>query len=140
MVSTRIDEGEGRKMKIKRIWGLYKELRGLRHEVVALRNTLAFARHEIQQRNEHISFLEEERLHRKQYPYDTKTIIIPNMYGFEYVQDPRYIDTKPRAEYLMKRMTDTANLKLVDDLIREGYIRKVRDDEMCEMYKVKVVR
>ena len=127
-------------MKIKRIWKLYKELRGLRSKVVALQNNLAYARYEVQQRNELISFLEKERLHKQLYPYDTKTIVIPNMYGFEYVQDPRYIDTKPRAEYLMKRMTDTAKLKLVDDLIREGYIKKVHDDEMCEMYEVKVVR
>lgn len=127
-------------MKIKRIWKLYKELRSLRHETVALRNSLAFVQHEIQQRNEYIMFLEKERLHNQQYPYDTKTIVIPNMYGFEFIQDPRYIDTKPRAEHLMKRMTDTAKIKLMDDLIKEGYIKKVRDDEMCEMYEVKVVR
>ena len=73
-------------------------------------------------------------------PYDKIMFTIPNMYGFEYIQDPRYIDDKPRAEYLMKRMTDIAKLKLVDDLINGGYIRKVRDDEVCEMYEVKVIR
>ena len=127
-------------IKLKRIWKLYKELRSLRHEVVALRNNLEFARHEIHQRDEHVIFLEKERLHKQQYPYDTKTIVIPNMYGFELIQDPRHIDNKSRAEYLMRRMTDTAKLKLVDDLIRERYIKKVWDDEVCEIWEVKVVR
>ena len=59
-------------MKIKRIWKLYKELRSLRHEVISLRNSLTSARHEIQQRNEFINFLEKERTHKQMYPYDTR--------------------------------------------------------------------
>ena len=68
------------------------------------------------------------------------SIMIPNMYGCEFVQDPQYADTGLRAEHLMKQLTETAKIKIADDLIQHGYIRKVSDDEMFEVYEIKVVR
>lgn len=44
------------------------------------------------------------------------------------------------AEFLMKRMTDTAKIHVMDDLIQQGYFRKVRDDQDVEIYEIKVVR
>lgn len=66
--------------------------------------------------------------------------MIPNMYGFETITDPTRIDHKPRAEFLMERMTDVAKIHVMDNLITQGYFRKVRDDEFSEIYEIKVVR
>lgn len=125
----------------KRIWKLYKELRSLRSEVVGLKNALKSAQNEVQQRDEFIQFLEKERLHKQMYPYDTKQIIIPNMYRLEtMVTNPRDLNNRPKAEFLMRELTDTAKIKIIDDLIHQGYIRKVSDDEIAEIYEIKVVR
>lgn len=125
----------------KRIWKLYKELRSLRSEVVGLKNALKSAQYGVQQRDEFIQFLEKEKLHMQMYPYDTKQIIIPNMYGLEtIISNPSDIDKRPKAEFLTRRLTDSAKIKLIDDLIHQGYIRKVRDDEFAEIYEIKVVR
>jgi hypothetical protein len=125
----------------KRIWELYKELRSLRSEVVGLKNALKSAQNEVQQRDEFIQFLEKEKLHSQMYPYDTKQIIIPNMYSLQtMVLEPRDVDSRPKAELLMRRLTDSAKIKLVDDLIHQGYIRKVSDNESAEIYEIKVVR
>jgi hypothetical protein len=75
-----------------------------------------------------------------QLPYNAIQIMIPSMYGFETIMNPTDIDRKPRAEFLMKRMTDTAKIHVMDDLIAQGYFRKVRDDEFSEIYEIKVVR
>lgn len=125
----------------KRIWKLYKEVCRLRRKVKQLEIEDAFSKHAL-------SVLRQEVQTWRQYigenhpqlPYDKIMLTVPNMYGFETIIDPRYADREPRAEYLMKRMTDTAKLKLIDDLIQGGYIKKVRDDEACEMYEVKVIR
>jgi hypothetical protein len=62
------------------------------------------------------------------------------MYGLETVMDPTRFDQKPRAEFLMKRMTDNAKIHVMDDLIAQGYFRKVRDDVDAEIYEIKVIR
>lgn len=125
----------------KRVWKLYKELRSLRSEVTGLKNALKSARNEVQQRDEFIQFLEKEKLHSQMYPYDTKQIIIPNMYSLEtMVSNPMDMYNRPKAEFLMGRLTDGAKIKLIDDLIHQGYVRKVSDDEFAEIYEIKVVR
>ena len=126
----------------KRIWKLYKELRSLRCEVKAYQNSLDDAWLEIKQRNSLITFLEERLRQKKEteVPYSTMSFIVPNLYGVESLIAPRYLDTKPRAEYLTKILTDQMKLKLFDDLIQQGYIQKTRDDETGEVYEIKVVR
>jgi hypothetical protein len=109
--------------------------------VVGLKNALKSAWNEVQQRDEFIQFLEKEKLHMQMYPYDTKQIIIPNVCGLEtMVFNPRDVDNRPKAEFLMRRLTDGAKIKLIDDLMCQGYIRKVSDDEFAEIYEIKVVR
>jgi hypothetical protein len=125
----------------KRIWKLYKEVRRLRNKVKTLEADCGKANHD-----KMIAF-QEAALWRQyvqdnkvQLPYDTMQIMIPNMYGFETIMDPTRLDNKPRAEFLMKRMTDTAKIHVMDDLIAHGYFRKVRDDEFSEIYEIKVIR
>ena len=125
----------------KRIWKLYKEVRRLRKKVKILEVDCGEAN-----RDKMIAFQEVAmwrqyiQEHKMQLPYDTVRIIIPNMYGFETIMDPRGIDNRPKAEFLTKRMTDTAKIHVMDDLITQGYFRKVRDDIDAEIYEIKVVR
>lgn len=129
-------------MRIKRIWKLYKELRGLRKKVVALNNNLEYANLELKQRNSLITFLE-ERLRQKaavDVPYSTMSFVVPNLYMVEKVMSPTDLGRRPRAEYITKRLTDEMKVKLFDDLAEQGYIRKTRDDEVGEVYEIKVVR
>lgn len=72
--------------------------------------------------------------------YNSIQIMIPNMYGFETIMDPTRIDRRPRAEFLRERMTDNAKIHVMDELMNQGYFRKVRDDEFAEIYEIKVVR
>ena len=126
----------------KRIWKLYKELRDLRKRVVALNNSLEYANHEIKQRNSLITFLE-ERLRQKaavDVPYSTMSFVVPNLYMTEELISPIDLDRRPRAEYITKRLTNKMKVKLFDDLVEQGYIRKARDDEDGEVYEIKVVR
>ena len=126
----------------KRVWKLYKELRDLRKRVVALNNCLESANREIKTRNSFITFLE-ERLRQKavvDVPYSTMSFVIPNMYMVEKIMSPTDLDRRPRAEYITKRLTDEMKIKLFDDLAEQGYIRKTRDDEVGEVYEIKVVR
>lgn len=123
----------------KRIWKLYKEVRRLRNKVKTLEADCSKANYdkmmafqEIQQWRQYV------QEHRVQLPYDTVHIIVPNRYGFETMMCPPDINGK--AEFLMKRMTDTAKIHVMDDLIAYGYFRKVRDDEFAEIYEIKVVR
>lgn len=127
----------------KRIWKLYKEVCRLRCKVKQLEADCADANYdkmEMQQEVQHWRQYADELRRRTEQPYDKIMLTVPSIYGLEYIQNPRLIDNKPRAEYLMKRMTDTAKLKLIDDLIQGGYIKKVRDDEMCAMYEMKVIK
>ena len=126
----------------KRIWKLYKELRDLRKRVVALNYSLEYANHEIKQRNSLINFLEERLRQRAavDVPYSTMSFVIPNLYMVEKVMSPTDLDRRPRAEYITKRLTDELNVKLFDDLAEQGYIRKTKDDEVGEVYEIKVVR
>lgn len=128
-------------MKIKRIWELYKEVRRLRNKVKILESDCSKANHDkmivLQEVDMWRHYVQDNKV---QLPYNSMQIIIPNMYGFEIIADPTRIDNKPRAEFLMKRMTDTAKIHVMDDLIQQGYFRKVRDDEYSEVYEIKVVR
>ena len=126
----------------KRIWKLYKELRSLRYEVKAYQYSLDDAWLEIKQRNSLITFLE-ERLRQKaavDVPYSTMSFVVPNLYMVEKVMSPTDLDRRPRAEYITKRLTEEMKIKLFDDLAEQGYIRKTRDDEVGEVYEIKVVR
>ena len=126
----------------KRIWKLYKELRDLRKRVSALNNSLERANLELKQRNSLITFLE-ERLRQKaavDVPYSTMSFVVPNLYMTEKLMSPTDLDRIPRAEYITKRLTNDMKVKLFDDLAEQGYIRKTRDDEVGEVYEIKVVR
>lgn len=125
----------------KRIWKLYKEVRRLRNKVKMLEADCSKANYdkmiafqEVQQWRQYVQD------HKVQLPYNTMQIMIPNMYGFETIMNPTDIDHRPKAEFLMKRMTDTAKIHVMDDLIAQGYFRKVRDDKFSEIYEIKVVR
>lgn len=126
---------------VKRIWKLYKEVRGLRNKVKVLEADCAQAN-----RNKEVAFQEVAMWrqyvqdNKVQLPYDTVHIIIPNMYGFETIMNPTDIDHRPKAEFLMKRMTNDAKIHVMDDLIAQGYFRKVRDNGDAEIYEIKVVR
>lgn len=125
----------------KRIWKLYKEVRRLRNKVKTLEAGCGQAN-----RDKTVAFQEVAMWrqyiqdNKVQLPYNSMQIIIPNMYGLETIMAPTDIDRRPKAEFLMKRMTDNAKIHIMDDLIRQGYFRKVRDDEFSEIYEIKVVR
>lgn len=125
----------------KRIWKLYKEVRRLRNKVKTLEADCGKANRDKERAFQEVAmwrqYVQENKV---QLPYNSIQIMIPNMYGFETIMDPTRIDHKPRAEFLMKRMTDDAKIHVMDDLIAQGYFRKVRDDEFSEVYEIKVVR
>lgn len=106
----------------KRIWKLYKEVRRLRNKVKILEADCSKVNNEVK------------------LPYDTIQVMIPSMYGFETIMNPKSVDNRPKSEFLMKRMTDTAKIHVMDDLITQGYFRKVRDDVFAEIYEIKVMR
>lgn len=125
----------------KRIWKLYKEIRRLRNKVKTLEADYGKADYDKMVAFQEVSMWRQYVQDNKvQLPYNSIQIIIPNMYGFETIMDPTRIDNKPRAEFLMKRMTDTAKIHVMDDLIQQGYFRKVCGDEYSEVYEIKVVR
>lgn len=117
--------------KFKRFWKLYDELRRLRKKVETLEEDLG-------QANRRYNFLLQEV--KQELPVSTMSVMIPNLYTMEGVLGYKDMDSKPRAEYVTKRMTDKMKVKLVDDLFNQGFIRKVRDDEYGEVYEVKLVR
>ena len=125
----------------KRIWKLYKEVRRLRNKVKTLEADCSKANYDKNIAFQEVAMWRQYIQDNKvQLPYNTMQIMVPNMYGFETIMDPRNIDNRPRAEFLMKRMTNTAKIHVMDDLIAHGYFRKVRDDEFAEIYEIKVVR
>lgn len=128
----------------ERVWKLYKEVRRLRRKVKTLEADCGEANYKfniaMQEIHQWRQLYEDDTRRKELQPYDRLAIMIPNMYGCEFVQDPRYADTGLRAEHLMKRLTETAKIKIADDLIQRGYLRKVRGDEMFEVYEIKVVR
>lgn len=125
----------------KRIWKLYKEVRRLRNKVKTLEADCSKANYDkmvaFQEVAQWRQYIQDNKV---QLPYNTIQIMIPNMYGFETIMDPTRIDCKPRAEFLMKRMTNDAKIHVMDDLIAQGYFRKVRDDRDAEIYEIKVMR
>lgn len=125
----------------KRIWKLYKEVRRLRNKVKALEADCSKANYDKMVAFQEVAMWRQYIQDNKvQLPYNTMQIMIPNMYGFEAIIAPTDIDRRPKAESLMKRMTDTAKIHVMDDLIAQGYFRKVRDDEFSEVYEIKVMR
>lgn len=117
--------------KFKRFWKLYDELRRLRKKVETLEKDLG-------QANRRYNFLLQEVKH--ELPVSTMSVMIPNLYAMEGVLGYKDIDSRPRAEYVTKRMSDKMKIKLVDDLFNQGFIRKVSDNEYGEVYEVKLVR
>lgn len=118
-------------MKIKKILKLYKELRELRHKVKILDAELSRAN-----RNYNALWYKKSQ----EVPYSTMSIMLPNLFRMESEFgniDPYSI---PKVEYLTRRMTNEMKIKLVDDLISQGYIIKTRDDDYAETYEIKVVR
>lgn len=73
-------------------------------------------------------------------PYNTMSIMIPNVHCIEAVCGYHGADSRPRADYIHKRMTDQMKIKLVDDLFENRYIRRVQDNDVGEIYEIKVVR
>lgn len=128
----------------KRVWKLYEEVRRLRRKVKTLEADCGEANYKfniaVQEIHQWRQLYQDDIYRKELQPYDRLSIMIPNMYGCEFVQDPRYADTELRAEHLVKRLTETAKIKIVDDLIQHGYLRKIRDGEMCEVYELKVVK
>lgn len=125
----------------KRIWKLYKEVRRLRNKVKTLEADCSKANCDKMIAFQEVAMWRQYIQDNKvQLPYNTMQIMIPNMYGFETMIAPTDIDRRPKAEFLMKRMTDTAKIHVMDDLIAQGYFRKVRDDEFSEVYEIKVMR
>lgn len=125
----------------KRIWKLYKEVRRLRNKVKTLEADCSKTNYDKMVAFQEIGMWRQYvQEHKVQLPYDTVHIIVPNMYGFETIMAPTDIDRKPKAEFLMKRMTDNAKIHVMDDLIAQGYFRKVRDDVDAEIYAIKVLR
>jgi hypothetical protein len=118
-------------MKIKKIWKLYKELRRLRRKVKVLEADL----HSANMRYNTLFYTKS-----KEVPYNTMSIMIPNMYHIEAVCGNRDMYSRPRAGYIHKRMTEQMKIKLVNDLAEQGYIRLVEDNEIGEIYEIKVVR
>ena len=120
----------------KRIWKLYKEVRRLRNKVKILEADCSKA-------NNKVKILEADcskANNKVKLPYDTIQVMIPSMYGFETIMNPKSVDNRPKSEFLMKRMTDTVKIHVMDDLITQGYFRKVRDDVFAEIYEIKVMR
>lgn len=118
-------------MKIKRIWKLYKELRRLRRKVKVLESDLCRA-------NQNYNALYYKK--SQEVPYNTMTITIPNIHRIEVDYNLRDVDRRPIADHIFQRMSDRMKIKLVDDLFKQGYIRRIQDDDVCESYEVKVVR
>ncbi len=119
-----------------------KLCRQLRSENKGLRNSLEESRNEVKQRNSLITFLE-ERLREKasiDVPYSTMSFIIPNLYLMEAILNPTTLDSRPKAEYMTRKLTDEMKVKMFNDLFEQGYIRKIRDTKDGEVYEIKVVR
>lgn len=118
-------------MEIKKIWKLYKELRRLRRKVKVLEEDLCRTN-----RDYNALFYKKTQ----EVPYNTISIMVPNIHSIEAVGNYYTVDSRPRAEYIHKRMTDKMKIKLVDDLFEQKYIRRVQDNDVGEIYEIKVVR
>ena len=118
-------------MKIKKIMKLYKELRSLRRKVKSLEEYLQSAN----MRYNALFYKKSQEV-----PFNTVSIMIPNTHHIEAICGFPKMDSYPRADYIHARMTDSMKIKLVNDLFEQGYIRKVQDDDVGEIYEIKVVR
>lgn len=118
-------------MRLKKLWQLYKELRRLRNRVKELEADLSRAN-----RNYNLLFYKKSQ----EVPFSTMTITMPNVHRIEMAYGLSDTSRRPIADHIYKRMSEQMKIKLVDDLFEQGYIRKVRDDDVCESYEVKVVR
>jgi len=61
--------------------------------------------------------------------------MIPNIHSIEVYYGLRDVSRRPVANYIHQRMSDQMRIKLVDDLSKQGYIRKVQDDDVMEVSK-----
>lgn len=118
-------------MKIKKILELYKELRRLRRKVKVLEADL----HDANMRYNTLFFKKSQEV-----PFNTMSIMIPNVHYIEAVLGNRDMYSRPRADYVRERMTDKMKIKLVNDLVEQGYVRLVEDNDVGEIYEIKVVR
>ena len=118
------------KMKMKRFWKLYKELRLLRKKVKILEDDLS-------QANQSYNRLFAQKTH--EVSYSTISILIPNMYSVNSSFCRPYIDDLPRGENVQKRMSDRMKVKLVDDLFEQGFLQKVQDNIDGEIYEIKCI-
>ena len=115
-----------------RIWKLYKEVRSLRRKVKTLETDLAYS-------NRRFNTLYYEKTQQEE-PHNTMSFILPNMYALEREMCSVDVYSRPKAEYFSRRLSDKMKIKLFDDLAEQGYIRKTRDDEVGEVFEIKVVR
>ena len=118
-------------MKIKKILELYRELRRLRRKVKVLEADL----HDANMKYDTLFYKKTQEV-----TFNTMSIMIPNMYHIEAVFGNRDMYSRPKADYVHKRMTDQMKIKLVNDLAEQGYIRLVEDNDVGEIYEIKVVR
>lgn len=133
----------------KRIWKLYKELRRLRRQRRILANIITKHNRVLTQHIEEnikdkqfIRYLQDELMQkrREDVPYNTLTFTLPNLYSLERdMVSPTYLDRRPRAEYMTRRLTDSMKIKLVNDLLEQGYIKYTSNSE-GDTYEIKVMR
>ena len=133
----------------KRIWKLYKELRRLRRQRRILANIIAKHNSVLTQHIEEnikdrqfIRYLQDELMQkrREDVPYNTLAFTLPNLYSLERdMIPPVYLDNRPRAEAMTRRLTDSMKIKLVNDLLEQGYIKYTSNSE-GDTYEIKVMR
>lgn len=103
----------------KRIWKLYKEVRRLRKQVKFLDQALSDANRRYNE------------LYYRKHPddhYDTMSIFIPNVHNIARQVGPATIDHPGRIDHLSERVSDSAKLKMFNDLLEQGYVKTVQDD------------
>ena len=133
----------------KRILKLYKELRRLRRQRKILANIIAKNNRIMIQRIEEntkdrqfIRYLQNELMlkQKEEACYNTLTFTLPNPYSLEReMVSPIYLDRRPRAEYMARKLTDNMKIKLFNDLLEQGYINYSSTNE-GDVYVIKVVR
>ena len=131
----------------KRVWKLYKELRKLRRQrkilakIISKNNIMLNQRvTENKEDKRFIRYLQNELVRKENASYNTLTFTLPNLYSLERdMVSPRYLDSRPRAENLTRRLTDNMKIKMFNDLMEQGYISYSSTSE-GDIYTIKVVR
>lgn len=115
----------------KRIWKLYKEVRRLRKRVKFLDQTLSDANRRYNE------------LYYRKHPdnhYDTMSIFIPNVHYIARQVGSATMDHPGRIDYLAERISDSAKLKMFNDLLEQGYVKTVQDDLNGLVMEMKAIR